>query len=157
RGMKILLIGGTGNLSTDCARLLFERGHEILVLTRGSSVLPPEYQAIKADRRDSAAMAAALAGTHVEVVVNFLGYDRLDIQIDYELFKGTVLQYVFISTATVYSKPPSKLPIVEDSRLGNPFWDYAQKKLACEQWLLKTWREERFPVTIVRPSHTYSK
>jgi nucleoside-diphosphate-sugar epimerase len=155
--MKILLIGGTGNISTECARVLFERGHEILVLTRGSSPLPPEYQAIKADRRDLAAMSAALHGTHVEVVINFLGYDQLDIQLDYRLFQGHVLQYFFISSATVYSKPPTRLPITEDARLGNAWWDYAQKKLTCEQWLLKWWREERFPITIVRPSHTYSK
>jgi nucleoside-diphosphate-sugar epimerase len=156
-GMKILFIGGTGNISAECAGLLHERGHEILVVSRGSSAVPREYQVIKADRRDPAAMGAALQGAKVDVVLNFLGYDQLDIQIDYDLFRGSVLQYVFISSATVYWKPPARLPITEDARLGNAWWDYAQKKLACEQWLLKWWKEERFPVTIVRPSHTYSK
>jgi nucleoside-diphosphate-sugar epimerase len=155
--MKILLLGGTGNISGECAALLHERGHEILILTRGQSAVPPEYTAIRADRKDPAAMRAALKGAQPDAVLNFLGYELAEVQLDHELFRKSVRQYVFISSATVYAKPPRELPITEAAPLGNAFWDYAQKKLACEQWLLRRWEEERFPVTIVRPSHTYSK
>lgn len=102
-------------------------------------------------------MRAALKGVRPDVVLNFLGYSLADVQLDYELFREGVGQYLFISSATVYAKPPRRLPLTEDAPLGNPLWDYAQKKLACEQWLQQRWKVTRFPVTIVRPSHTYSK
>src|SRR5581483_7173777 len=155
--MKILFIGGTGNISAECARLLHERGHQITVLTRGRSVVPKGYQAVVADRRDRASMTQALQGLNPEVVANFLGYELTDVQLDAELFKGAVRQYIFISSATVYLKPPTKLPLTEEGPFGNPFWEYAQKKLACEEWLRRQHQENGFPVTIVRPSHTYSK
>ncbi len=156
-GMKILFIGGTGNISAECAALLHQRGHEILVVTRGRTRVPAAYEAIQADRKDPTAMRAALKGVQPDVVLNFLGYDVPEVQMDYELFRGAVRQYVFISSTVVYAKPPRQLPVTEEAPLGNPLWDYAQKKLACEQWLLQRWQEDRFPVTIVRPSHTYSK
>ena len=155
--MRILFIGGTGNISGECAALLHEQGHEILVLTRGHSTVPPEYTAILADRKDPAAMRVALKRAKPDVVLNFIGYDLPEVQLDYELFRKKVRQYIFISSTTVYAKPPRELPITEAAPLGNAYWDYAQKKLACEQWLRQRWEEERFPVTIVRPSHTYSK
>ncbi len=155
--MKLLFIGGTGNISTECAALLYQRGHQIALVTRGRHPAPPEYQTIRADRKDPAAMRAALAGVNPDVVFNFLGYETADLQIDYQLFAGRVSQYIFISTATVYAKPHQKLPLTEDAPVGNVWSEYAQKKLACEQWLLERWRQDRFPVTIVRPSHTYSK
>jgi nucleoside-diphosphate-sugar epimerase len=102
-------------------------------------------------------MHASLAGLQPDVVLNFLGYDLADAQLDYALFKDTVRQYIFISSASVYAKPHRQLPLTEQAPLGNAWWDYAQKKLACEQWLLGRWQEGGFPVTIVRPSHTYSK
>jgi nucleoside-diphosphate-sugar epimerase len=155
--MQILFIGGTGNISADCAALLHRRGHEIAVLTRGRSTVPSEYRALAADRKDVASMRQAVRGLRPEVVVNFLGYELADVQVDFELFAGSVRQYIFISSATVYAKPPAKLPVTEDVPLGNPWWEYAQKKMACEEWLRQTHREKGFPVTIVRPSHTYSK
>ncbi len=154
--MKILFLGGTGNISAECASLLHERGHEIWVLSRGQQSVPPEYRALQADRHSAAAMRTALRGQVPEIVINFLGYEVADVQLDFDRFRG-VRQYVFISSATVYAKPPAHLPIAEDAPLGNPVWEYAQKKLACERWLLERWRAERFPVTIVRPSHTYSR
>ena len=155
--MKILFIGGTGNISAECAALLHERGHEILVLTRGRNAVPPGYRAIVADRKAAAAMRAALKDVQPEVVVNFLGYDLPDVEADFELFNGVVRQYLFISTTAIYEKQPRKLPLTEDAPVGNPWWDYAQKKIACEQWLRQRHEETGFPVTIVRPSHTYSK
>jgi nucleoside-diphosphate-sugar epimerase len=154
--MRLLFIGGTGNISADCAALLQERGHPILILTRGRTAVPAGYTAIKADRTDPAAMRAALQSVQPEVVLNFLGYELREVQADYELFQGTVRQYIFISSTVVYQKPPRQLPVTEDTAKGNPWWDYAQKKLACEQWLLQKRAETGFPVTIVRPSHTYS-
>jgi len=155
--MKILFIGGTGNISAECAALLHQRGHEVIVLSRGRSAVPRGYRAILADRKDGAAMRDALKGVEPDVVLNFLGYDLAEAQLDYELFNGAVGQYVFISSTVVYAKPPRRLPLTEEAPVGNPLWDYAQKKLACEQWLLGRRAERGFPVTIVRPSHTYSK
>lgn len=155
--MKILLIGGTGNISADCAAWLHDHGHQIAVVTRGRSAVPSGYQAIPVDRRDAAALRAALQGLETEVVINFLGYDLAEIQLDYDVFKDSIQQYIFISSTTVYAKPASRLPLTEESPVGNAWWEYAQKKLACEQWLRERHETHRFPVTIVRPSHTYSK
>jgi nucleoside-diphosphate-sugar epimerase len=154
--MRILFLGGTGNISAECAALLAERGHEIYVLTRGRSPVPAHYHALQADRRDPVALRAAVDAARPDVVINFLGYELADVQLDYQLLRGAVAQYIFISSATVYAKPPPRLPITEQTPVGNPLWDYAQKKLQCEQWLAQRWAEERFPVTIIRPSHTYS-
>jgi nucleoside-diphosphate-sugar epimerase len=155
--MKILFIGGTGNISTDCAALLHSQRNEIFVVTRGRGSVPVEYGAIHADRKDPTAIRAALKDVRVDVALDFLGYELADVQLDYELFEGKVRQYIFLSSATVYAKPPRELPIREDAPLGNEWWDYAQKKLACERWLVGQWKDNGFPVTIVRPSHTYSK
>lgn len=154
--MQVLFIGGTGNLSADCAALLHERGHEVVVVTRGQTPVPGAYRAVHADRRDLAAMRAALRDVRPDVVLNFLGFDLADVRLDHELFAGKVRQYVFISSATVYAKPPPALPITEATPRGNLFWDYAQKKLQCEEWLMERHAADGFPVTIVRPSHTYS-
>jgi nucleoside-diphosphate-sugar epimerase len=155
--MKILFIGGTGNISSDCAALLHHHGHEILVLSRGQTAVPPEYRALQADRKNPTAMREALRGVRPDVVIDFIAYDLPDVQMDCNLFQGATGQYVFISSTVVYAKPPRKLPLTEDAPLGNPYWDYAQKKLVCEQWLMQRHQEAGFPVTIVRPSHTYSK
>ncbi len=155
--MKILFLGGTGNISAECAALLHKRGHEIMVLSRGRAPVPAEYRAINADRKDSAALRAALQGIQLDVAINFIGYELTDVQTDAPLFGERVQQYIFISSATVYAKPPIHLPITEEAPLGNAWWDYAQEKLACEQWLLQQHADSGFPVTIVRPSHTYSK
>ena len=154
--MKVLFLGGTGNISAECADLLHGRGHEIFVLTRGRGEVPKEYKAIQADRKNVAEMRQALNGIKPDVVVNFIGYEVVDLEVDYELFKGQVRQYIFISSTVVYERPAKKLPYTEDAPQENPWWDYAQKKIACEAWLRQR-QEEGFPVTIVRPSHTYSK
>jgi nucleoside-diphosphate-sugar epimerase len=154
--MKVLLLGGTGNISAQCAALLHERGHEIFIVSRGKSSVPSKYRAVQADRKDLEAMRAALRGVRPDVVINFIGFEVAELEIDFELFKDAVRQYLFISSTTVYAKPHRQLPLTETLPLGNSFWDYAQKKVECEQWLRQRWEENRFPVTIVRPSHTYS-
>ncbi len=146
--MKILFIGGTGNLSTACAARLQQRGDDVTLLTRGRAPVPRGFRSVKADRGDVTALRALAP----EVVVNFLGYEPSDLAPHREAFAGRIRQYIFISTAAVYVKPPTALPITEREPLGNPFWDYAQKKQACEEWLRA---HPDFPVTIVRPSHTY--
>jgi len=155
--MRILFIGGTGNLSADCASTLHSAGHDIWVVTRGSTPVPEEFGAVVADRRDLKSLRAALQGVEPEVVLNFLGFELSDVELDYELFRGGVRQYVFISSATVYAKPHRLSPITESAPLGNPFWEYAQKKQACEEWLMQRHHKDGFPVTLVRPSHTYSR
>jgi len=103
--VKILFLGGTGNISAECAALLRQRGHEILVLSRGLNSVPSEYRAVRADRKDLTAMRAALKGVEPEVVINFIGFEPADVQLDYDLFRETVRQYIFISSTTVYQKP----------------------------------------------------
>lgn len=155
--MRILFIGGTGNISTDSASLLSAQGHELTFLTRGRTPVPKNYRSLQADRKDAASMRKALRDERPDVVLNFLGYELEDVQLDFDLFNGRVGQYVFISSASVYAKPPPRLPITEDMPLENPWWEYSRKKISCEEWLHRQWVEKRFPVTIVRPSHTYSR
>jgi nucleoside-diphosphate-sugar epimerase len=155
--MTILFIGGTGNISADCAALLHERGHAIAILSRGQKPVPAAYRAVRGDRHDPESLRQSAQLARPDVIINFLGYDVADVQADYEAFNGAVRQYIFISSASVYAKPPRRLPITEDAPLGNPWWDYSRRKLACEEWLLARRDETGFPATIVRPSHTYSK
>jgi nucleoside-diphosphate-sugar epimerase len=155
--MRVFFIGGTGNISAECAALLHAQGHEITILSRGSNPMPSQYRALVGDRKDAPWMRAALADSKPDVVINFIGYELADVQLDATLFDGRVRQYIFISSTTVHARPPAKLPITEDSAIGNVWWEYARKKAQCEEYLLDRWRGEKFPVTIVRPSHTYSK
>lgn len=155
--MRVLLIGAGGNLSADCASRLHARGDEVIGLTRGRTELPSYCAAVRADRRDPSEMRDAVDKARPDIVVNFLGYDVPDVALDYELLAGRVRQYIFISTAAAYVKPPVSLPITEAESLGNPFWEYASKKEACEKWLQEKRARDGFPLTIVRPSHTYSQ
>lgn len=155
--MHILFMGGTGNISQDCALLLAERGHRVSVLTRGRRPLLPEMHALTADRHDADAIRRAVSDSWPEVVINFLGFTPGDVELDHAVFSGHIRQYLYISSATVYAKPNRCLPLTEDSPRGNPFSPYAQQKQACEDWLMEKFRRERFPVTIIRPSHTYSR
>ena len=153
--MRILFVGGTGNISTDCAALLHRRGHEIAVLSRGRQTVPPAYESLVANRYEAADMRRVLSAESFDVVVNFLGFRLPELEIDFRLFAGRVRQYIFISSATVYAKPHETLPITEDTPLGNPYSEYARNKQACEEWLLDRYADAGFPVTVVRPSHTY--
>ncbi|NLF16675.1 MAG: NAD-dependent epimerase/dehydratase family protein [Lentisphaerae bacterium] len=153
--MDILFIGGTGNISSDCAALLLARGHRVTLVTRGRTPVPSGFEAVVADHADAAAMRAALGRRHFDAVVNFIAYDVPDVQRDVELFRGRTGQYVFISTTVVYRKPPARLPITEADPLGNDFSLYGRKKQACEDFL-RSHAGADLPVTIVRPSHTYS-
>jgi nucleoside-diphosphate-sugar epimerase len=154
--VNILFIGGTGNISTDCAALLHERGHSVAMLTRGTRPVPEQYRAIVADHADIDAVRSAVGNDEFDAVVNFIGYEVADIEIDADVFRGRTGQYVQISTTAVYAKPHDVLPLNEASSVGNQFSEYGQKKLACERFLWERCHGLDFPVTIVRPSHTYS-
>jgi len=154
--MKVLVIGGSGNISSATVERLLARRDEVWILTRGKRPVAAGARPLVADRGSRDSMAAALGGLEFDAAVNFLGYTVPDVKTDFELLSGRVSQYIFISSATVYAKPHRELPIRETSRLGNPFSQYARDKEQCEAWLMARHVKSGFPVTIVRPSHTYS-
>ncbi|NQU44218.1 NAD-dependent epimerase/dehydratase family protein [bacterium] len=152
--MEILIIGGTGNISTAVVRELARRGHSLTLVTRGSSASPGPWGHIAADRYDGDAFASALRRWEGDVIIDFLCYRPEHAEILYQTFRNRVRQHIFISTATVYKRPPEvDLPITEETPLGNPNWDYADNKHRCEEWYIEAGGPE-FPTTIVRPSHT---
>ena len=154
--MRILFIGGTGNISAAVSRLVVSRGHELHLLNRGKrGVAIPGAKAITADINRPEEIAARVKGQPWDVVVNWIAFRLQDVERDIALFQGRTRQYIFISSATVYQKPPLHPFITESAPLGNPFWEYARNKIACELRLNQAYREQGFPVTTVRPSHTY--
>jgi nucleoside-diphosphate-sugar epimerase len=158
--MRVLFIGGSGVISSACSALAVQRGIDLTVLNRGSSndrPLPPEATVLHADIRDPAAAAAALGRREFDAVVDWVAFTPEHVRTDLDLFGGRTGQYVFISSASAYQTPPSRLPVTESTPLRNPFWQYSRDKIACEDLLTAAYREEGFPATIVRPSHTYDK
>jgi len=157
--MKVLFIGGTGIISTACAQLAVDRGIDVTILTRGqhSSRLPVAVQTVKADIGDEASVSAALAGTFFDAVVDWIAFEPAHVERDIALLRGRTRQYIFISSASVYQKPATHYLITESTPLANPYWSYSQQKIACEERLMREYRETGFPITIVRPSHTYGE
>ena len=153
--MKVLFVGGTGLISSACTRLAVERGVELFLLNRGSDPDRGGATSLVADAHDEAATEGVLAGHRFDVVVDWIAYTPEDIERDLRLFRHRTDQFVFISSASAYLKPLGDWIIREDTPLANPFWDYSQNKIACEQRLMRAYREDGFPVTIVRPSLTY--
>jgi nucleoside-diphosphate-sugar epimerase len=158
--LKVLFVGGTGTISASCVRACADRGFETYVLNRGQSSslrpLPDAVRVLTGDVNDVASIRAALAGHQFDVVVNFLCFTAAQAAQAVELFGGAG-QYVHISTAAMYHKPVRQLPIVESTARHNPFSRYAQEKIAAEDVLLRAYADQGFPVTIVRPSHTYDE
>ncbi|MDF1574146.1 MAG: SDR family oxidoreductase [Bacteroidales bacterium] len=155
--MKALFIGGTGNISRACSELALASGFELTILSRGQrghSTLS-EAGFIQVDINNVQEVRTLLKGKHFDVVVNFIAYTPSDIERDIQLFSANCDQYIFISSASVYQKPPSHPVITESTPLANPYWDYSRDKIACEELLMKAYRENGFPATVVRPSHTY--
>lgn len=154
--MKVLFIGGTGLISGACSRLAVERGIDLFLLTRGHGPAPAEgVTMLVADARDESAAGRALAGHRFDAVVDWIAFTPEDVERDLRLFVDRADQFVFTSSASAYRKPPGDWLLREDSPLANPFWDYARNKIACEERLLRAYRDDGFPVTIVRPSLTY--
>ena len=157
--MKILFIGGTGLISSACSELAIARGHELFILNRSLSrkhPLPDGATLIQADVHvEEASLASLLAAQHFDVVVDWIAYTVEDIERDIRLFEGNAGQFVFISSASAYQKPPKHYLITEETPLENPFWKYSQDKIACEERLMQEYHNSDFPVTIIRPSLTY--
>ena len=158
--MKVLFIGGTGIISSACAEVALERGIDLYMLNRGQSSarpVPAGTTVLKGDIRDPASAKKALGDLRFDAVVNWVAFTLEHIETDLELFRGRTDQYVFISSASAYQKPPAALPVLESTPLKNPFWGYSRDKIACEERLTRAYRDEDFPVTLIRPSHTYDR
>jgi nucleoside-diphosphate-sugar epimerase len=157
--MKVLLIGGTGTISAAIARKISEKGWDLILLNRGNrnEALPAGTKEILCDINDEADTAAKLQKYSFDVVADFIVFNTTQAERDYRLFKGKTKQYIFISSASVYQKPPADYRISESTPHANPFWQYSQNKIACEEFFMSKYREEGFPVTMVLPSHTYDE
>ena len=157
--MKILFIGGTGVISSACSDLALARGYELFLLNRSSSrkiPAPDGATILQADvYREEARLTALLEGSHFDAVVDFLAFTKQDIERDLRLFRGKTDQFVFISSASAYQKPVRNYLITEETPLENPYWEYSRNKIAIESRLMQAHRVDGFPVTIIRPSHTY--
>ena len=157
--MKILFIGGTGVISSACADLAVARGHDLFVLNRGASTkhpLPDGVTLLHGDiHADEAHLASLVAGHRFDAVVDYIAFSPNDIQRDLRLFRDRTDQCMFISSASAYQKPVKNYLITEETPLENPYWEYSRNKIACEDLLMKEYRQHGFPVTIIRPSHTY--
>lgn len=154
--MKALFIGGTGTISTDVVALAQQRGWEITLLNRGSKKVPEGTRSVIADINDEEAVAKAIANENYDVVAQFIGYTAEDVQRDIRLFRNKTKQYIFISSASAYQKPLADYRITESTPLSNPYWQYSRNKIEAEGVLMSAYRSDGFPVTIVRPSHTYN-
>ena len=155
--MNALLIGGTGTISMAITRLLAEKGWEVHLLNRGNrkAEVPQGVHWIQADISDEQAVAQILQGRHFDCVCEFIGFLPEQVERDIRLFEGKTSQYLYISSASAYHKPVMDYRITEGTSLANPYWEYSRNKIACEEVLMKAYREHQFPVTIIRPSHTY--
>jgi nucleoside-diphosphate-sugar epimerase len=158
--MKVLFIGGTGIISSACAQLAVDKGIELTLLNRGITTRRPVPQGAKilvGDIRQPSTVKAAIGESHYDAVVDWIAFTPEHITTDFELFRNRTDQYVYISSASAYHKPVRSLPITESTPLHNPYWLYSRNKIACEEMLVQAYRESNFPITIIRPSHTYDK
>ena len=155
--MRVLFIGGTGNISLASTRLAVELGMEVTLLRRGQRTadLPKDVRTIAVDIRDEEAVAQALGNQTFDAVVDWIAFTPADIERDIRIFRDRARQFIFISSASAYQKPVGHYLITESTPLANPYWQYSRDKIACEDRLMKAYREEGFPITIVRPSLTY--
>ena len=158
--LSVLFVGGTGKISSACVARALEASMDVFVLNRATTTarpLPAGVTTIKADIRDAASVRGALGQREFDVVADFVVMTEEHVLQDIEIFGGRTAQYVFVSSASAYQKPVARLPIVESTPLCNPFWQYSRDKIACEGLLADAYRATEFPVTVVRPSHTYDK
>ncbi|MDR2043537.1 MAG: SDR family oxidoreductase [Clostridium sp.] len=157
--MKVLLIGGTGTISMAITKSLIRQGHELYLINRGNRRLDLEGSLIHfaADINDEKAAAELLRDLSFDVVADFIAFVPAQLERDYRLFRGKTKQFIFISSASAYQKPLSDYRVTEGTPLANPYWEYSRNKIAGEEYLMGLYRREGFPVTIVRPSHTYDE
>lgn len=154
--MNVLFIGGTGNISSEVADQLLKQGHSITVANTGKHPVPLLYKHIILDSTDPQSCKSNLENETPDIVIDFFAFVPDHLKTMYEIFKGKIKQFIFISSATVYEKPHKQLPITESTPLCNPYWPYAQNKIACEEYL-NSIHSSDFPITIVRPSHTFGR
>jgi nucleoside-diphosphate-sugar epimerase len=157
--LRVLFLGGTGIISSACAQRAVEAGLDLTVVNRGKTStrpLPAEAHVITGDIEDPAALAE-VAAQDFDVVVDWIAFTPDQVRARTDAFRGHVGQYVFISSASAYQTPPERLPITESTPLRNPHWQYSRNKIACEDLLTGLYRDEGYPVTVVRPSHTYDR
>ena len=157
--MRALFIGGTGIISSACSPLALESGIDLYLLNRGRShrETPGGAKVLNGDIRDPASVKAAIRDLSFDAVVDWIAFTPEHIEADLDLFRGRTGQLVFISSASAYQSPPSTQPVTESTVLDNPYWEYSRNKIECEERLVRAYREEKYPITIVRPSHTYDK
>lgn len=156
--MKALFIGGTGTISTAITKRIAQtEGWELYLINRGTrnDILPANVKTITIDINDEEEVKKRLEGMTFDVVCDFIGFVKEQLERDYRIFKGKTRQFMYISSASAYEKPLASPYITEGTALANPYWEYSRNKIACEDYLMKLYREEGFPVTIIRPSHTY--
>ena len=155
--MKILIIGGTGTISSAITRQLAAAGHDLWLLNRGTrkNEVPANVHQVICDIDDEATVLASIEGEMFDAVCEFIGFVPAQVERDIRLFRGRTSQYVYISSASAYNKPAANHVITEGTTLANPYWQYSRNKIACEELLMKEYRDTGFPITIVRPSHTY--
>ena len=155
--MKILIIGGTGTISSAITKQLAESGHDLWLLNRGNrkDEVPANVKQITADIDDRDAVVSGLPAEPFDAVCEFIGFVPEQVERDIRLFRNRTRQYVYISSASAYNKPAASHVITEGTTLANPYWQYSRNKISCEELLMKEYRDNGFPVTIVRPSHTY--
>lgn len=157
--MKVLFIGGTGVISSASSKLAVERGIDLYLLNRGQTQreIPAGAHILHGDIRDPESAKRALAGYSFDAVVDWIAFAPQQVQADIDLLRDRTAQYVCISSASVYQRPPASLPVTESTIIDNPYWAYSRAKIACEDLLVQAYREFKFPITIVRPSHTYDR
>jgi nucleoside-diphosphate-sugar epimerase len=155
--MKILMIGGTGTISSAITRQLAESDNELWLLNRGNrrSEVPASVKQVIVDIDDTEKVLQLLGNAQFDTICEFIGFLPSQVERDIRLFQGRTRQYVYISSASAYNKPAASHVITEGTALANPYWEYSRNKIACEDLLMKEYREKGFPVTIIRPSHTY--
>lgn len=154
--MKILLVGGTGTISSAVSELVIKNGDELYLLNRGNKPVPDGAKSIVCDVNDTESVTQKIADLQFDAVADFIAFTPEHIQRDIKLFAGKCDQYIFISSASAYQKPLSNKVITEQTPLDNPYWQYSRNKQICEEMLIDEYKNNGFPVTIVRPSHTYS-
>jgi len=158
--LRVLFIGGSGIISSACSRVAVEAGIDLFVLNRGQTTtrpLPPGVTRLRADAGEPQSVLKELKDLDFDAVVNWVVFTPDQVRRDIELYGGRTRQYVFISSASAYQTPPSRIPVTESTPLRNPFWQYSRDKIACEDVLVTAYREDGFPATIIRPSHTYDR
>ena len=157
--MKALFIGGTGTISNAVSKLAAKNGWELYLLNRGnkSSIVPEGAKVLISDINNEVEVARLIKDIEFDVIADFIAFEPSQIQRDIRLFSKKTKQFIFISSASAYQKPLAHYKITESTPLSNPYWKYARDKIACEELLMSEYRSNSFPITIIRPSHTYGE